>query len=171
MFFPSSTLTAAFQHSRHFRARFFPRPFTSQVGSGVQTTYTLCIVIQCMTSSLHSSGNYSFWRISCQIVRPNIVHVLIGHGQTYQLSLIPDLIYCLLAVQIRYTWTIVLLWVIQDKNSYELSNHSSQSFRVNSLLVSRHCWWRFQDLSEPYSFLGLWSANCQRKSKMIGHVL
>jgi len=27
MFIPSSTLTAAFQRSRHFRARFFPRPF------------------------------------------------------------------------------------------------------------------------------------------------
>ena len=27
MFVPSSTLTAAFQRSRHFRARFFPRPF------------------------------------------------------------------------------------------------------------------------------------------------
>jgi len=27
MFFPSSTPTAAFQHSRHFRARLFPRPF------------------------------------------------------------------------------------------------------------------------------------------------
>jgi len=27
MFVPSSTLTAVFQRSRHFRARFFPRPF------------------------------------------------------------------------------------------------------------------------------------------------
>ena len=39
--FPSSTPTAAFQRSRHFRARLFPRPFlTRSEGSRVQTNQT-----------------------------------------------------------------------------------------------------------------------------------
>jgi len=36
MFVPSSTLTAAFQRSKHFRAKFSPDP-SSRLGSGVQT--------------------------------------------------------------------------------------------------------------------------------------
>ena len=38
-FFPSSTPMVAFQHSGHFQARFFTRPFLARPeGSGVQTT-------------------------------------------------------------------------------------------------------------------------------------
>ena len=56
---------------------------------------------RCWSRGFSGSGNYNFSGIAHQNVRPNI-----------------DLIYCLSTTntQIHYTWTIVLLRIIQDKN-------------------------------------------------------
>ena len=74
-FFPSSTLTPAFQHSRNFWAKLFPRPFLTQPeGSGVQTSWALPFrvsilglsdVMACeLTSSIFAKYKWStnYWR-------------------------------------------------------------------------------------------------------------
>ena len=74
-FFPSSIPTPAFQHSRNFWAKLFPRPLLTQSeGSGVQTSWALPFsvsilglsdVMACeLTSSIFAKYKWStnYWR-------------------------------------------------------------------------------------------------------------
>jgi len=69
MFIPSSTLTAAFQHSRHFQARLSPDP-SSLVGAGVQTILALFTINQ--VHSLHVASQCHmqdcFWSVSEMLI-------------------------------------------------------------------------------------------------------